>query len=148
MLTARDAIPDKIAGYDFGADDYMTKPFSPKELMAHLRALTRRQGEVVFEKLVAGDLELNLESCDLSCGSKTFRLSYKEFAVARAFMGNPGVILSKDALIAKAWGTESSTTDNNVEAYVSFLREKLDHLGSATRIETIRKVGYRLIQEG
>ena len=148
LLTARDAIPDKIAGYDSGADDYMTKPFSPKELMAHLRALTRRQGEVVFEKLAVGDLELDLESCDLSCGPKTIRLSYKEFAVARAFLSNPGVILSKDALISKAWDAESSTTDNNVEAYVSFLRKKLAHLGSTTRIETIRKVGYRLIQEG
>ena len=71
LLTARDAVPDKITGLDSGADDYMTKPFAPAELLAHLRALTRRQGEVLFEKLAAGDLVLNLESYDLACGSKS-----------------------------------------------------------------------------
>ena len=78
LLTARDATTDKIAGLDSGADDYMTKPFSPAELMAHLRALTRRQGDVVFETLVAGDLTLNLESFDLTCGDAAVRLSQKE----------------------------------------------------------------------
>ena len=81
LLTARDAVPDKITGLDSGADDYMTKPFAPAELLAHLRALTRRQGEVLFEKLSAGDLELNLESHDLSCGAKSIHLSYKEFCL-------------------------------------------------------------------
>ena len=80
LLTARDAVPDKITGLDSGADDYMTKPFAPAELLAHLRALTRRQGEVLFEKLAAGDLVLNLESYDLACGSKSIHLSYKEFS--------------------------------------------------------------------
>lgn len=80
LLTARDAVPDKITGLDSGADDYMTKPFSPAELLAHLRALTRRQGEVIFEKLDAGDLSLNLESYDLTCGQKAIHLSFKEFS--------------------------------------------------------------------
>lgn len=75
LLTARDAISDKICGYDSGADDYMTKPFSPAELLAHLRALTRRQGDVVFETLSLGDLTLNLESMDLTCGNESIRLS-------------------------------------------------------------------------
>ncbi len=144
LLTARDAVPDKITGLDSGADDYMTKPFSPAELLAHLRALTRRQGEVVFETLAAGDLSLNLESFDLSCGAKSIHLSFKEFSLARVLMANPGQVASKDLLIEKVWGIESSAEDNNVEAYVSFLRKKLAFLGSTSRIETLRRAGYRL----
>lgn len=143
LLTARDAVPDKITGLDSGADDYMTKPFSPAELLAHLRALTRRQGEVVFETLAAGDLSLNLESFDLACGAKSIHLSFKEFSLARVLMANPGQVVSKDLLIEKVWGIESSAEDNNVEAYVSFLRKKLAFLGSSCRIETLRKAGYR-----
>ena len=143
LLTARDAVPDKITGLDSGADDYMTKPFSPAELLAHLRALTRRQGEVVFETLTAGDLSLNLESFDLACGAKSIHLSFKEFSLARVLMANPGQVVSKDLLIEKVWGIESSAEDNNVEAYVSFLRKKLAFLGSSCRIETLRKAGYR-----
>ena len=90
LLTARDAVSDKICGYDSGADDYMTKPFSPAELLAHLRALTRRQGDVVFETLTVGDLTLNLESMDLTCGDESIRLSQKEFAIARILLGSPG----------------------------------------------------------
>lgn len=145
LLTARDAVPDKITGLDSGADDYMTKPFSPAELLAHLRALTRRQGEVVFETVTAGDLCLNLESFDLSCGAKSIHLSFKEFSLARVLMANPGQVVSKDLLIEKVWGIESSAEDNNVEAYVSFLRKKLAFLGSTTHIETLRKAGYRLV---
>lgn len=145
LLTARDAISDKICGYDSGADDYMTKPFSPAELMAHLRALTRRQGDVVFERISAGDLTLDLESYDLACNGKSIHLSYKEFSIARILMSNPGTVVSKDTLIAKAWGIESSASDNNVEAYISFLRKKLAHLGSAAKVETIRKAGYRFV---
>ena len=146
LLTARDAVTDKITGYDSGADDYMTKPFSPAELMAHLRALTRRQGDVVFETLTAGDLTLNLESLDLTCGDDTIRLSQKEFAIARILMASPGAVISKDALIERAWGPDSNTSDNNVEAYISFLRKKMAHVGSQAKIETIRGAGYRFAE--
>ena len=144
MLTARTTVQDKITGLDSGADDYMTKPFSPAELLAHLRALTRRQGQVVFEKIDFGDISLNLESHDLSCGSKAINLSYKEFSIANILISSKGQIVSKDILISKVWGVESSAVDNNVEAYISFLRKKLKFLGSNTQIETVRKVGYRL----
>ena len=146
MLTARGAIPDKISGLDSGADDYMTKPFSPAELLAHLRALTRRQGQVVFETLEFGDLKLNLESHDLSCGAKSINLSFKEFSLANILMANKGQTVSKELLISKVWGVESSAVDNNVEAYISFLRKKLKFLGSNVQIETLRKVGYRLVE--
>lgn len=144
MLTARTTVQDKITGLDSGADDYMTKPFSPAELLAHLRALTRRQGQVVFEKIDFGDISLNLESHDLSCESKSINLSYKEFSIANILISSKGQIVSKDMLISKVWGVESSAVDNNVEAYISFLRKKLKFLGSNTQIETVRKVGYRL----
>lgn len=144
MLTARSEISDKIEGLDSGADDYMTKPFSPAELLAHLRALTRRQGQVVFERIEAGDLSLNIESRDLSCNGKSIALSFKEFELARILFSNPGQIVSKDTLISKVWGVESTAVDNNVEAYVSFLRKKIRFLGSGVSIDTIRKAGYRV----
>lgn len=147
LLTARDAVPDKIQGLDSGADDYMTKPFAPAELLAHLRALTRRQGEVVFEELRAHDLVLNLESHDLSCGEKTIHLSYKEFCLARVLMANVDKVVPKDTIIEKVWGVESTAEDNNVEVYVSFLRKKIRFLGSISCIETLRKTGYRLAED-
>ena len=147
LLTARDATDDKVAGYDSGADDYMTKPFAPAELLAHLRALTRRQGDVQFERINAGDLSLDLESYDLSCNGKSIHLSFKEFSIARILMGSPGAVVSKDELISRAWSNESSAGDNNVEAYISFLRKKLAHLGSKAKIETLRKVGYRFVED-
>ena len=147
MLTARGAIPDKIEGLDSGADDYMTKPFSPSELLAHIRALTRRKGEVVYESLEYGDLVLNLESHDLSCGSKSTNLPYKEFLIVEILLRNNNQIISKETLINKVWGVESSAVDNNVEAYISFIRKKLKFLHSHVSINTIRKVGYTLSTE-
>lgn len=145
LLTAKGEIRDKITGLDAGADDYMTKPFAPSELLAHLRALTRRKGEVVFESINAFDLNLNLESLDLTCGAKTIHLSRKEFQLAEVLMRNAGHFIPKDTLINKIWGFDSAAEDNNVEAYVSFLRKKLKFLGSSASIETLRKVGYRLV---
>ena len=148
MLTARSQEMDKVTGLMTGADDYVTKPFSPAELLARLGALTRRQGDVVFETLTVGDLTLNLESMDLTCGDESIRLSQKEFAIARILLGSPGAVLSKEQLISRAWGPSSSASDNNVEAYISFLRKKMAHVGSKAKIETIRSVGYRLAEEG
>ena len=104
MVSAKKDDIDKIRGLGLGADDYMTKPFSPAELLAHLRALTRRQGDVVFETLSLGDLTLNLESMDLTCGNESIRLSQKESAIARMLLGSPGAVLSKEQLISRAWG--------------------------------------------
>lgn len=144
LLTARDAIRDKIAGLDSGADDYMTKPFSPAELLAHLRALLRRQGQVVFETLTFEDVTPNLESHNLICGENSIHLGFKEFSLARIFLSNPTQVITKEQLIAKVWGVDSSAMDNNVEAYVSFLRKKLRFLGSRVGVESLRKTGYRL----
>lgn len=145
MLTARSATSDKIMGFDSGADDYMTKPFSPAELLAHLRALSRRQGEVIFETLTCGDLSLNLESMVLTCANESINLRMKEFLILKILMSNPGHIVSKDTLITKVWGAQGATESNNVEAHVSFLRKKLKFLNSSVRIETIPKLGYKLV---
>lgn len=146
MLTARGSVSDKIAGLDHGADDYMTKPFSPAELMAHLRALMRRQGSVIFETVDAGDVSLKLGSHELVRNGKTIHLSKTEFALAKMLMSNKERILPKEMIIEKIWGIESNAADNNVEAYVSFLRKKLRYLESNARIETIRKVGYKFAE--
>lgn len=144
LLTARDEIADKVTGLDCGADDYMTKPFAPDELLARIRALTRRQGEVILEKLAFGDLVLQLSTYVLACGARSIRLGYKEFEVLRLLMSNPQMITPKEELLARVWGVESEAEDNNVEVYVSFLRKKLAYLGSHVSIGTVRKVGYRL----
>ncbi|MBQ1448908.1 MAG: response regulator transcription factor [Coriobacteriales bacterium] len=144
LLTARDAITDKVNGLDSGADDYMTKPFSPAELLARLRALTRRQGEVIFEKLEFGDIRLDLDSCELTCGTKSIHLGFKEFSILKILMANPGQAIPKGTLLAKVWGIDSDAEENNVEAYISFLRKKLAFLKSNVHIDTLRKVGYRL----
>ena len=147
MLTARGSVSDKIAGLDHGADDYMTKPFSPAELMAHLRALMRRQGSVIFETVDAGDVSLKLDSHELVRNGKTIHLSKTEFALAKMLMSNKERILPKEMIIEKIWGIESNAADNNVEAYVSFLRKKMKFLGSTARIETLRRAGYRFVAD-
>ncbi len=144
MLTARDELESKVSGLDCGADDYMTKPFAPEELTARIRALTRRQGEVVLEEMAYEDVVLELGSSDLRCGAKRIRLSFKEFEVMKLLLASPGVIVPKEQLIVKVWGAESDAADNNAEAYISFLRKKLFYIGSRVTIQTVRKLGYRL----
>ena len=144
MLTARDDVRDKIRGLDKGADDYMTKPFVPEELLARIRALSRRQGEVLLEEISMEDLTLSLSTNDLLCGAKSIHLAFKEFEIMKILLSNQKAIVSKDMLISKVWGDDSDAEDNNVEAYISFLRKKLSFLGSRVQISTIRKVGYRL----
>ena len=144
MLTAREAINDKITGLDCGADDYMTKPFDYDELFARVRALTRRVGEVVLDALSFGDLTLNLDNAELHCGHKSVHLSYKEFAIMQQLLQHPSMIVSKENLIVNVWGSSSDAVENNVEVYISFLRKKLRFLGSTVQIITVRRIGYHL----
>ena len=122
----------------------MTKQFIPEQLLARIRALTSRQGEVIIEEMKFGDLTLTLSANDLCCGTKSIHLGYKEFEVLKILMSNSGRIVSKETLISRVWGSDSDAEDNNVEAYISFLRKKLNFVGSSVEISTLRKVGYRL----
>lgn len=144
MLTAKDDTTDKIKGLDAGADDYLTKPFIPGELLARIRAISRRQGEVVMDELTYEDLTLSLSNYTLAAGERSIPLGPKEFEILRLLMSAPGVIVPKEDFIVKVWGAESDAEDNNVEVYISFLRKKLKHLNSRVSITTIRKIGYRL----
>ena len=147
MLTARDEIRDKIEGLDRGADDYMTKPFVPEELLARVRALSRRQGEVLLDELRFGDLCLSLATNELSTPGQSVRLAFKEAELLKLLIANKGVILSKETILRKLWGDESEAVENNVEAYVSFLRKKLSFLRSSVKIQAIRRQGYLLLEE-
>lgn len=144
MLTAKDEIDDKVFGLDHGADDYMTKPFSTPELLARIRALSRRKGEVLDEELTYKDIILKLKRNELISNENLVKLSLKEFKIIEFFMRNPEQIITKERLIEKIWGGDSDTEYNNVEVYISFLRKKLQFINSKTQIKTSRGSGYLL----
>ena len=145
MLTARSEVRDRVTGLDRGADYYLTKPFEPRELLACIRALSRRQPELRnTDALEYGDLKLDKNSFTLLCGERSVRLSRKEFDMMELLMLNQEIVITKENLLLKIWGYESDAEDNNVEVYISFLRRKLAHLRSTVKIKTIRMVGYCL----
>ena len=144
MLTARTLVKDKVTGLNYGADDYMTKPFDTEELLARVGALTRRGGEVFVDRMKFEDLSLDLKSAMLYCNDDSVQLSHKEFNILKVFLSNPTMTFTKDILIGNVWGIESEATDNNVEVYISFLRKKLRYLNSKVTIKNIHKIGYRV----
>lgn len=143
MLTAKSELEDRIAGLNSGADYYLTKPFDTRELLACINALLRRQGAQVDE-IKFGNTSLDLSIATLICGANNIRLSAKEFDIMRYLFQAEGRILSKEMILAKVWGYDSDAVENHVEVYVGFLRKKLASIGSDIRIETIRRLGYRL----
>jgi two-component system OmpR family response regulator len=144
MLTARDAVDDRVAGLDAGADDYLTKPFSFAELLARLRALVRRGGVERPTEVAVGDLRLDPASRRVRRGKTEIRLSPKEFALLETFMRRPGQVLSRLQLLEHAWDFAYENRSNVVDVYVRYLREKIDRPFGTSSLETVRGVGYRL----
>lgn len=145
LLTARSEVEDKINGLDCGADDYLTKPFVTGELLARIRALTRRKGDIFDDnKLTYNGLELNKSSCTMIYGGNDVKLSLKEYQIMELLIANPRQILPKERIIEKIWGYESDVEYNNIEVYISFLRKKLNAIGTGTQIKTARGIGYSL----
>lgn len=144
ILTAKSEVPDIITGLDAGSDDYLAKPFSTGELLARIRALSRRNAAYNEEVLSCGDLSFNKSTMELCCGSDALKLGLKESQLIELLLNNAGRIMPKNLLIEKIWGLENNTEYNNIEVYISFLRQKLAFLGSGTQIRTIRGVGYQL----
>ena len=143
MLTAKSDLMDRVAGLNAGADYYLTKPFDSRELLACVGALLRRQGDQVDE-LTFGNTALDLSAGMLRCGSKSVRLSAREFDVMRILLQAKGGNVSKETLLERVWGFDSNAVENSVEVYVGFLRKKLASIGSNVRIESVRRLGYHL----
>ena len=145
LLTAKGELSDKVSGLDYGADDYIAKPFSTEELLARIRAALRRKGEVVPEDgLTFGDIELNTTQLKLTVQGKEIKLNLKENELLELLITRKQAITSKEQIIEKLWGFDSDVEYNNVEVYISFLRKKLTFLNSNVRIHTVRGVGYVL----
>lgn len=146
MLTAKGELDDKVTGLDSGADDYLTKPFMTKELLARLRALARRNINTPDGTLNFGDISLDTNITTLSCTTtgQSVRLSEKEYHILEYLIANQGQILTREQLALKIWGYESEAEYNNVEVYMSFTRKKLSFVGARTEIKAVRGIGYEL----
>ena len=148
LLTARDAVEDRIAGLDGGADDYLTKPFSFAELLARLRALARRGPVERPAVLEVGDLRLDPAARRVWRGDTEVSLSAKEFQLLETFMRHPGEVLSRYQLLEHAWDYDYENRSNVVDVYVRYLREKIDRPFGVESILTVRGAGYRLRPDG
>lgn len=147
MLTAKSELDDKVTGLDCGADDYLTKPFMTRELLARLRALGRRNINSPDGTLTFGDISLNKETSTLSCGENSVRLSEKELRILEYLIANQGHILTREQLATKIWGYDSEAEYNNVEVYMSFARKKLHFVHAKTEVKAVRGIGYELRYE-
>ncbi|MEG0774319.1 response regulator transcription factor [Clostridium sp.] len=149
LLTAKGEISDKVIGLDSGADDYLPKPFATEELLARIRAMARRKGEVLLDNsLKFGDIELNPSTLKLCCEGKEVKLILKESELLELLITRKKAVTSKELIIEKLWGFDSDVEHNHVEVYISFLRKKLIYLTSKIRINTIRGVGYIIEGDG
>jgi len=146
MLTAKDAVQDRVEGLDAGADDYLIKPFAFEELLARIRALGRRPVQHwQEEEMTVGDLSLNLRTLEVRQNGQPVPLSKREFQLLAYFMRHAGQILSRERIMDAVWGLDADVTPNTVDAYVSLLRKKIDNPAHPQRIQSVRGMGYRLV---
>ena len=144
MFTAKSEIDDRVFGLDSGDDDYVTKPFVAKELIARIRAVTRRKSETESPNLTFENITLNRSTCELSSDKASIRLANKEYQMLEMFMSNPRQIISPDRFMEKIWGFDSDTEQNVVWVYISYLRKKLAKVGANVQIKSARNMGYSL----
>jgi len=144
MLTAKSEIDDKVLGLDAGANDYLTKPFHPRELMARIRAMTRSQTTCIDSTLQMGNIVLNRATFELSSPTGSFRLANKEFQILELLMTNPQHLISSERFMEKIWGYDSDAEINVVWVYISYLRKKLTALHANIQIKANRNLGYSL----
>lgn len=144
MLSAKGETEDKIVGLECGADDYLSKPFNTRELIARIKALLRRKSEFMGDIITYSDVSLNRDTFQLVCGQETMSLGKKEFQIMEMLILSAGKSIRKETFIEKIWGYESDAEYNTIEVYVSFLRKKLSAIGSTTEIKSIRGVGYSI----
>ncbi len=142
MLTAKSEIDDRVTGLDAGADDYLTKPFSMKELLARIRAMTRRQADTTDAILTLGNLSLNRSTYTLSCADASIKLASKEFQMLEMLLVNPGQVISVEQFMDKIWGYDTESEQNVVWVYISYIRKKLTSLGANVSIKATRGLGY------
>jgi len=145
MLTARDAVTDRVEGLDAGADDYLVKPFALDELLARLRALLRRTTATPSEGVLKfGDIVMDLQAMEVRRGQRELQLTRTEFRLLELFMRNPRVVLTRSRIFEEVWGYDFGASSNALEVYVSYLRRKLEAEGELRLIHTVRGVGYTL----
>lgn len=144
MLTAKAEIDDKVTGLDYGADDYLTKPFVTKELLARIRAITRRKSETIDSVIKLGNISLDRVSYELSSDKDSFRLASKEYQMMEMMMSNPRQLISTERFLERIWGYDSDVEINVVWVYISYLRKKLKLLDSDVIIKASRNMGYSL----
>ena len=144
MLTARDAVEDRVAGLDTGADDYLPKPFAASELLARVRAMLRRKEEFKPDVIKFSDIELDKAAMSISCGGSSVRLNNKAFQLMEMLVDHKGAVLSISQIMERIWGWDSDSEINVVWVNISFLRKKLSELGAHARIKAVRGVGYTL----
>ena len=147
ILTAKSELEDRVTGLESGADYYLTKPFDMQELLAVMKTILRRRGEMIPESLNLGNVSLSQADSTLRGPHKSIQLGKKEYDIMRILMVNRDMVVSKDTLLSKVWGNDAEAVENNVEIYISFLRKKLDFLKADVMIVTIRKLGYRIVEK-
>lgn len=144
ILTAKSETEDKITGLDLGADDYLAKPFDMGELLARVRAVTRRSTSNAIDTITYGDLTLNKQSFELSTSKETIRLGGKEYGIIELLISNPASLISTEKIMERVWGYDSEAEINVVWVYISSLRKKLAQIGSTVEIKASRGLGYTL----